>query len=106
MAHPPNPHPYLRYFSSPHTLTVGVNVESTPRHTATFGSYRVGSSKYYEMRERFLFVVVEKVMLPLHFAVCIAEVGCKKSAAANCETVFCAAGKFTEEAKSCTVGID
>ena len=40
------------------------------------------------------------MMLPLHFAVYIAEVGCKKSAAANCETVFCAAGKFTEEAKS------
>ena len=49
------------------------------------------------MRERlnlFDFWLDNKMMLPLH----IAEVGCKKSAAANCETA--AAGKFTEGSKS------
>ena len=41
-----------------------------------------------------------KTSLPLHFAVYMAEVGCKKSAAANVESVFSGAGKFTDEAKS------
>jgi len=41
-----------------------------------------------------------KTSLPLHFAVYLGEVGCKKSAAANVESVFSGAGKFTEEAKS------
>ena len=40
-------------------------------------------------------------MLPLHYAVyLVAEVGCKRSAAANVETVFSGAGKFMEEASS------
>jgi len=34
----------------------------------------------------------------LHFGVYVAEVGCKKIASANVETVFSGAGKFTEEA--------
>ena len=41
-----------------------------------------------------------KKELPLHFAVYVSEVGCKKSAAANVESVFSGAGKFTEEAGS------
>ena len=35
-----------------------------------------------------------------HYSVYVAEVGCKKAAAANVESVFSGAGKFTEEAKS------
>lgn len=41
-----------------------------------------------------------KTLLPLHFAVYVAEVAPKKAAAANVETVFSGAGKFMEEAKS------
>lgn len=41
-----------------------------------------------------------KKVLPLHFGVYVSEVGCKKAALANVETVFSGAGKFTEEAKS------
>ena len=41
-----------------------------------------------------------KAVLPLHFGVYVSEVGCKKAASANVETVFSGAGKFTEEAKS------
>ena len=41
-----------------------------------------------------------KFSLPLHYAVYIAEVGCKNVAAANVESVFSGAGKFTLEAKS------
>ena len=39
-------------------------------------------------------------MLLHHYAVYLAEVGCKRSAAANVETVFSGAGKFMEEASS------
>ena len=35
-----------------------------------------------------------------HYSVYVAEVGCKKAAAANVESVFSGAGKFTQEAKS------
>ena len=38
--------------------------------------------------------------MPLHYAVYLAEVGCKKAAAANVESVFSGAGKFTTEAPS------
>ena len=41
-----------------------------------------------------------KTVLPLHFHVYLAEVGCKKAAAAKVESVFSGAGKFTDEAKS------
>ena len=34
-----------------------------------------------------------------HYSVYVAEVGCKKAAAANVESVFSGAGKFTQEAK-------
>ena len=37
-------------------------------------------------------------MLPVHYGVYVAEVGCKKAAASNVESVFSGAGKFTEEA--------
>jgi len=38
--------------------------------------------------------------VPIHYAVYLANVGCKKSAAANVESVFSGAGKFTAEALS------
>jgi len=38
--------------------------------------------------------------LPIHYAVNLAEVGCKKSAAANVESVFSGAGRFTADAPS------
>ena len=38
--------------------------------------------------------------MPIHYAVYLAEVGCKKAAAANVESVFSGAGKFTSEAPS------
>ena len=41
-----------------------------------------------------------KETLPLHYSVYVAEVGCKKAAAANVESVFSGAGKFTQKAKS------
>ena len=41
-----------------------------------------------------------KSSLPIHFHAYVAEVACKKAAAANVETVFSGAGKFSEEAKS------
>ena len=45
-----------------------------------------------------------KTALPLHYSTYVAEVGCKKSASANVESVFSGAGKFMEEAK--TAGLD
>jgi len=42
----------------------------------------------------------DKAVLPIHYAVYLAEVGCKKSAAANVESVFSGTGKFTAEAPS------
>ena len=59
--------------------------------------------KYYFSSERFnlrAFWADHKETLPLHYSVYVAEVGCKKGAAANVESVFSGAGKFTEEAKS------
>ena len=46
------------------------------------------------------FWAAHKSALPLHFGVYVAEVGCKKAASSNVETVFSGAGKFTEEAKN------
>ena len=39
-----------------------------------------------------------RTILPIHHAVYMAEVGCKKAAAANVESVFSGSGKFTKEA--------
>lgn len=62
------------------------------------------SSKYYDTKaQRFdllRFWAEHKVKLPLHFGVFLAEVGCKKAASSNCESVFSGAGKFTKEASS------
>ena len=63
------------------------------------------SNKYYDRSEepRFKlkhFWTDHKGSLPIHFGVYVADVGCKKSASANVETVFSGAGKFTEEAPS------
>ena len=46
------------------------------------------------------FWAANKTVLPLHYGVYVAEVACKKAAAANVETVFSGAGKFTDEAPS------
>ena len=48
----------------------------------------------------FSFWADHKSALPLHEKVFRAEVGPKKAAAANVESVFSGAGKFTDEAKS------
>ena len=58
--------------------------------------------KYYFSSERFnlrAFWADHKETLPLHYSVYVAEVGCKKAAAANVESVFSGAGKFTEEGR-------
>ena len=39
-------------------------------------------------------------ILPIHQAVYVSEVGCIKAAAANVESVFSGAGKFTQEAST------
>ena len=62
-----------------------------------------GSANEYYKGELFnlhAFWADHKSSLPLHYGVYLAEVGCKKAAAANVESVFSGAGKFTEEAKS------
>ena len=38
-----------------------------------------------------------KAALPLHYSAYLAEVGCKKSASANVESVFSGAGNFMEQ---------
>ena len=38
-----------------------------------------------------------KAALPLHYSAYLAEVGCKKSASANVESVFSGAGNFIEQ---------
>ena len=61
------------------------------------------ASIYYEGGTRFnlhTFWAEYKAMLPLHHAVYLADVACKKAASANVESVFSGAGKFTEEAPS------
>ena len=61
------------------------------------------NNKYYYGGVRFntrAFWADHKVQLPFHYSVYLAEVACKRSAAANVETVFSGAGKFTEEASS------
>ena len=59
--------------------------------------------EYYQGNHRInlrAFWADHKRVLPLHYNVYLAEVGCKKSAAANVESVFSGAGKFTDEAGS------
>ena len=58
-------------------------------------------AKYYNKTQRYNlreFWADHKAVLPLHYAVYLAEVGCKKAAAANVESVFSGAGKFASEA--------
>ena len=60
-------------------------------------------NEFYEGSEHFnvrAFWAAHKSSLPIHFHAYVAEVACKKAAAANVETVFSGAGKFSEEAKS------
>ena len=45
-------------------------------------------------------MAAHKSIIPLHYAVYVAEVGCNKAASANVESVFSGAGKFTGDAKS------
>jgi len=61
------------------------------------------SNYYCEKGHRFnlrQFWADHKAVLPIHYAVYLAEIGCKKSAAVNIESVFSGAGKFTAEAPS------
>jgi hypothetical protein len=46
------------------------------------------------------FWVDHREVLPVHYAVYLAEVACLKAASANVESVFSGAGKFTKEAPS------
>ena len=57
---------------------------------------------YYQGGSRFnlrAFWTDHAAVLPLHFAVYVAQVGCIKAAAAEVESVFSGAGKFTQEAR-------
>ena len=66
-------------------------------------SWLPGLGYYCEKGHRFnlrQFWADHKAVLPIHYAVYLADVGCKKSAAANVESVFSGAGKFTAEAPS------
>ena len=56
-----------------------------------------GGSQLFNLHQ---FWADHKMSMPFHFGVYVAEVGCKKAAAANVESVFSGAGKFTEEARS------
>ena len=58
-----------------------------------------GEGNSYFVRSRFnlhSFWADHKAVLPLHYAAYLVEVGCKKAAAANVETVFSGAGKYTD----------
>ena len=61
------------------------------------------ANSFYEGTDRFnlrKFWTDHKTVLPIHSRVYIAHVGCLKAAAANVETVFSGAGKFTQAATS------
>ena len=61
------------------------------------------ASEYFYGTNRFnlhVFWGDHKTILPIHYAAFLAEVGCKKAAAANVESSFSGAGKFSAEAKS------
>ena len=61
------------------------------------------NAKYFQKGSLFnlhSFWADHKLSLPFHYGVYLAEVGCKKAAAANVESVFSGAGKFTQEAKT------
>ena len=58
-------------------------------------------SEYYQNTTRFnlrKFWAAYKLVLPIHYHTYLAEVGCKKAASDNVESVFSGAGKFTAEA--------
>ena len=59
------------------------------KHECYEGGQLFNSRKYW---------ATQKLLLPLHFGAYVAEVAPKKAAAANLETVFSGAGKFTQEA--------
>ena len=67
------------------------------------GVWQGQANSYYQGGARFnlrAFWADHKSVLPLHFGAYVAEVGCKKAAAANVETVFSGAGKFTDEVQA------
>lgn len=70
---------------------ISAQILARPNHAYYEGKPRLNLRKFW---------ADHKTSLPLHFAVYLAEVGCKKAAAANVESVFSGAGKFTDEAKS------
>ena len=59
--------------------------------------------KYYEKGSNFSlkkFWADHKLTVPIHYLTYLAEVGPKKIASSNVESVFSGAGKFSDEAKS------
>ena len=63
------------------------------------------ASEYYYGTNRFnlhAFWSDHKTILPIHYAAFLAEVGCKKAAAANVESSFSGAGKFSSEVTAAT----
>ena len=67
------------------------------------GVWQGQANSYYQGGARFnlrAFWADHKSVLPLHFGAYVAEMGCKKAAAANVETVFSGAGKFTDEVQA------
>ena len=75
----------------------------TSAHPHCSGSRWQGTDhELYEGTSRFnlrKFWAGNKSILPIHFAVFMAEVGCKRAAAANVESVFSGAGKFSAEVR-------
>ena len=72
-----------------------------PAHSRTPRASQGLNHEYYFNTHRFnlrAFWADHKTILPIHYAVYLAEVGCKKAAAANVESVFSGAGKFSGEA--------
>jgi len=60
------------------------------------------AAEHYQGTTRFnlrMFWAEYKSVLPIHYRVYLAEVACKKATAANVETVFSGAGKFTAEVR-------
>ena len=76
---------------------------ATPCYFSARVALRQGlDATHYEGTTRFnlrSFWAEYKHVLPIHYHVYLAEVACKKAAAANVETVFSGTGKFMAEAR-------
>ena len=90
---PASPHvPQSLVTAAPATVSVPRASHSQGlKHEYYYGSVRFNTRKFWADYRK---------SLPLHYAVYLAEVACKRAAAANVESVFSGAGKFTDEASS------